>query len=701
MTPQAIRHRGLLLLILLGGFALRVAGLDHSSLWLDELIQVYMASKPLPEMLQTMFDHINLPVDIFLSRAMLALGRQDGWLRLAPALAGTLSLPLIYAVARKLAPAPVPVLSMTLLAFSPLAVQYSRELRPYSVLLTLTLLSVLCFLTALRRPRHWPGFIIAILLVLHTHLFAVAVLPVFGLFAVVWALRNRSGPAPRLAPFLPLMMVGLVFIAYMLSPFTPDYIGRIGAALIGGLTQPDAVAIEMQARLAFPGWPEILTRLPYDFTGWFVPGPSAATLRMLGLVLAAVGGLSLRRRPRALGFLALWLLLIPALIIVTLDQRNHWYSPRYIIQALPAGLILIAAGMARLGEIGGRRLGRRWAAGVIAVVAAVYLALVYPVLADGITVQHANVRDAAAYLRQHYQPGDLVVAPVVGRYLGHYLPAHIPVLDSNDPIEVELEGANYERVFILITEYGLLRATQPPWLHPGALLQTFDPAVAVYRGPAGLEAIAFLGQRAGALLRSEQAGGTIPISSLRQLAVAARTLGDWNLAQTFLEAAIGRLPDDAGLWSDLGFARQMQGNCDQAIAAYAEAIRLQPENAWAHLLTANCYRLLGQPQQGLAFAQRAVDLVPGLSAAWSALGNIQHALGQPQRAAQSFAAAIELDDEDINAWYGYARVAAAMALPAAAEAWLRVLSLNPPATVITEACRFLDPADHPACGSGP
>lgn len=697
------------LLIILAGFAVRVVGLQHSSLWLDELIQVTMASKPMSQILQNMFDHVNLPVDIFLSRGMLALGGQDGWLRLAPALAGTLSLPLIYAVARKLVAPPAPLLSMALLAFSPLAVHYSRELRPYSVLMMLTLFSVLLFLRALERPHNWPFFIIAALLTLHTHLFALAMLPVFGLFALIWLMRPGPGAGRRWTRFLPLASVGLVFLLYLLSPFTPDYVGRVGTSVLAGLVQVDSTELQAsaQVRYPFPGWAVLFSRLPYDFTGRFAGIALAGALRAFGLALAALALLNIRRRPRSGSFLLLWLLLIPAAILAILSQRNHWYSPRYIIQALPAGLILVGAGMAQVGSVatrwwqrGGQRGGRP-AALAIAAVLALYLLLLTPSLVDVLDDTSENIRDAAAYIRQHYQPGDLVVAPVIGRYLDHYLPSEIPRLDTNSPVVVESEGRNYERVFVMMSQYGLLRAANPPWINPDNLLAIFDPDIELYRGPAGEVAAALIDQRLAEVQTSSAATSELPVATLRQLAAEARAVGDWEAAGTYLESAVARLPEEADLWIDLGFARQMRGDFAAAISAYDEAIRLQPESAWAHLLAANSYRRMGDPAAGLPYAERAAALAPNLDASWIALGYIQGELDRPVGAVASFERAIALQPDDLASWFGYARALTALAAPGWREAWLRVLELDPEPDMVTEACQYLDSAAHPACLPSP
>ncbi len=691
----------LILLILLGGFAVRVIGLHDTSLWLDELQQMHMAGRPFAELMELLYNHVNLPVDYLISKSLLMLGKQEGWLRLAPALAGTLSLPLVYAVARRLAPGPLPILSMALLALSPLAVQHSREMRPYSMLVMLTLFSVLFFLAALKQPRYWIGFVVAMLLTLHTHLFAIAILPMFVLYTLIWCVGPFLVRERRWSLLLPPVMVGLVILLYLLSPFIPDYVGRIGAAVVAGLGQTEAPQLDSSARVAypFPGWIPLAKRLPYDFTGRIGEISLNGALSILGVALAVLGAVSLRRRPRALSLLLMWLVLSPAVIIITLSQRDHWFSPRYIIQALPAWLILVGAGLAALGGLIDRWVGRRILVGVntaipigVIVVTATYLILVIPSLAAIHDDPHENIRGAAAYIDQHYQPGDLVVAPVAGRFLHHYLPPEIPVLDTDDSAIAELTGRGYERVFVMQSQYSPFQEADAPWITPKNLLATFDPGIAVYNGPAGETARTYLLQRL-----VDSTGDAISEENLRQLAFEARKLNDWEMAIAVLETLLGKHPDDTDLWTELGFAQNMHGDYDQAINAYDQAIVLSPNHVWAHILAANSYRLKGDMTKGLSFAQKAVELDPMQGAAWTALGNIQLSLDQPGNAADSFSQGVALQNDNLDARAGYARAATALNLPDAPAAWLEVLSLSPPDAIITEACQYLTADAHPAC----
>ncbi len=424
---------------------------------------------------------------------------------------------------------------------------------------------------------------------------------------------------------------------------------------------------------------------------------------MLGMSLTLLGAISLRRQPRSLSFLLMWLLLIPAVILFTLDRRNHWFSPRYIIQALPAWLLLVGAGLAELGGWVGRwvesgnMVARRVAApiGTFAVTP-IFLVLVSPSPLNTVAEPHENIREAAAYLRQNCQPGDLVVAPVIGRYLHHYLPREIPVLDMGDSVTVELTGRSYERVFVMQSRFSRLQASDAPWINPENVLEMFLPGTEIYRGPAGETATIYLLQRLRPLAPSDSTGVDYS-DDLRHLAAEARGLQDWKMAAVVLEALLSRHPDVAGLWTELGLALNMRGGYEAAIDAYDRAIALNPEHIWAHLLATNSYRLMGDPSGGLVYARQAVELDSAQVEAWSALGNIQLSLGRPDIAAGSFTQGISQQADDLSAWYGYARSATALDLPNGPEAWLKVLSLKPPDSMISEACQFLTADAHTAC----
>ncbi|MCO6452098.1 MAG: glycosyltransferase family 39 protein [Caldilineales bacterium] len=710
-TFQKPAYRLLLLGIILAGFGLRVGSLNASSLWLDELIQVQLASLPLAKLPAAMFAHANMPFDILVTKTLLKFGEQDGWLRLSSAFAGTLSLPLIYLVAHKLNARPVPILALALLTVSPLALEYNREIRPYSSLLVLSLLSVYLFLQALDRPWYWLGFAPSFLATLNTHLFAIALAPVFGLYWLLWYLMPLWRSKRRWPLLIAPITLAIVLALFIISPFSPEYIGRFSAALVRGVSGPSAAQSLSLAQTSypFPGFLFLLQRLPVDFTGVHPANVQGQILALVGLAFAILGIISLRRHPHALSFLLLWMIIIPSIIIYTLYQRDHWFSPRYIIHGLPPALILIAAGMAQAGEWIARLIRlvpnsphrkAAFAAALVSLLLLGYLLLAGPAISHAYYTPHENLRDASAYLAQEYTPGTLIVAPLVAPYLYHYLPRNIPVLDMQSGAIIEAEAQKYDRLLILQTPYSRLNYPDAPWINPENAVALFRPGIVIYNGPAGEMARIRLAEREERIGQLD-ASADVPLADLRQLATDARAMQDWQTAITALNRIVAVTADDAGAWTDLGFAYQMSKAYPDAISAYEKSLSVNPNQAWAQLLLANSYRLNGETEKGLPHAQIATELAPELPNAWSALGYMQLALGDAYSARQSFARGLALRPGDLELRYGDAQAATQANASDAGQVWLDLLALSPPSYMVATACEQLGQEAHPACQNQP
>ena len=82
---------------------------------------------------------------------------------------------------------------------------------------------------------------------------------------------------------------------------------------------------------------------------------------------------------------------------------------------------------------------------------------------------------------------------------------------------------------------------------------------------------------------------------------------------------------------------------DRAIADFNQAIRLDPENAYAYNSRADTLREAGKAEQGLPDAGKAVQLDPNNADFWDTRAQILQALGRRQEAIADYRRALELD----------------------------------------------------------
>lgn len=349
-APAAIRRTGLLLaaLVLLGG-ALRLVGLGAEPLWLDEAFTWRWAHLSRSELFgPAAGTETNPPPWFALERlVLLTLGDGQAALRLPAALLGIAAVPLGFLIGRHLAGERGGLLAALLLAVDPLLVAYSQEARGYALLVAGTLLALWAVLVLFappgagrepappdRRPaRLLPlaAYALGATAVLWAHNTGPLVLLLLNLAALVQWLGGRGADRRLLLPWLAANLVaGLPWLLLWL----PILLGQTGDAVnVAWIRQPSP------------------------------PGALAATLRLwgphhlpLGPVAAALAGLP------ALG-LAAWAALrlgLPALAAVALAAglplllylsglllRPVWIE-RALLPALAAGLVLAAAGLARL-----------------------------------------------------------------------------------------------------------------------------------------------------------------------------------------------------------------------------------------------------------------------------------------------------------------------------------------------------------------
>ncbi len=211
------RLRFALLLLILAAYAWRVQGLTNQSLWRDEVDAIYFATRHLPDTL-SMFVRAgqNGPLFFLALRPWFTLaGTSEFALRYVPVLAGTLTAPLLWQVARRLTPGKtVPLLAAAFLALNPYQLWYSQEGKMYTVITALVLLATLFFWEGVTRGgwRPWLGYLLTVTVALYTHLLLILLYPLHFLwFLIAWpqSRRHWKGYALALAglilPYAPMV----------------------------------------------------------------------------------------------------------------------------------------------------------------------------------------------------------------------------------------------------------------------------------------------------------------------------------------------------------------------------------------------------------------------------------------------------------------------------------------------------------------
>ena len=197
---SAPRNWGALLavsLISVIALILRFKGLTFQSYWFDELYSVATAipGNSFQDILDGSFRSVHPP----LFHSMLW-----GWFKLFgfselsgrafPALFGTLCVPVIYLLGKDLFNVETGIYAAAFAAFNIFLIQYSQEVRPYSLLLLLSLMSLLFYVRTLKTGKRMNlvSFILATTALLYTHYYGFLILAVEFFFLGIYLLTNQK-----------------------------------------------------------------------------------------------------------------------------------------------------------------------------------------------------------------------------------------------------------------------------------------------------------------------------------------------------------------------------------------------------------------------------------------------------------------------------------------------------------------------------
>jgi len=343
--------------------------------WTDETVSVEAARLPFHSLVDYLAHvEVNMALYTVALHVWLLAGHGEAYARVPSVLFAVATLPVLYALGRRLFDSTTAAVAVLLLATNVVFVAHAREARGYSLAVLLVTASSLFLVRAVQESsrRDWVLYALAAALAVYAHLLAVLVVP-----AQLVSLAALGRAAPR----------------------------RRAAVALGGLVLllvPAAVAVAAGHQSAQIDWLPApgLRKLP-GLALWLAGNRVLAVL----FVLAALAALAATRldapadRFRST-LLGLWLC-APPLAAFVLSAAKPLYLYRYFLPSLPAFALLAAAGILRL---------RR---GLLVVPLALAAATVSTVsvarcLPD-CGIRHDDWRAAAADVRPLVRPGDAIL----------------------------------------------------------------------------------------------------------------------------------------------------------------------------------------------------------------------------------------------------------------------------------------------------
>ena len=336
------RLDGILIIIFLLAFLLRVHGLGVQSLWYDEGLSVSLVGQSLAHILLGGLDHPPL-YHLLLAIWIRLAGYSEFAVRFLSVFWGLLVVALGGALGARLLGRRAGALAALLLAVSPIEVWYAQEARMYAALAALSLASTVCVVRLVHGDRRgwlWVLYGASSAAALYTHYYAALILVAQAVWVFLWLLQRRDWRFAR-SWLLAQVLVAVAFL-------------------------PWSGVLWRQWRAAnttyWPGllrWHEMAARTALGFAGesLMVSHGVALKLALLAGGLAVLGLVAgfLRAHLRWRVLLLATYVIVPFVLLYLLLHTRPKYSPRYLLPIVPGLLLLAAIGVAVIGPRGVRR----------------------------------------------------------------------------------------------------------------------------------------------------------------------------------------------------------------------------------------------------------------------------------------------------------------------------------------------------------
>lgn len=397
---------------------LGVYRLGSKSLWLDEVLTIRIAAQDWGAMWFTLTSTEPYRwLYYVLLHVWMRFGSGDAYYRLLSVVIGLTSIPGIYVLGKSVGSQRTGAISAFLLAIHPMFQRYLQDVHSYSLVVSLSIWSSYLFVLFMHRPtvRRMAAYVLSALFMVYSHSFGIFVLA--SHYVSLLYLRRFAG-ASRL------YSISIITLILGLAPFL---LFPIPNQNIAWIHYPSRAEI-MNFILLLSGG-HILLFL--GLTGLFVY--SWHSVRTEESMCGKKDGI----------FLMTWLL-FPVISVFTVSYLlRPIFVPRYMIIVLPALLVLVGDGLARLSNMK-MYVVLVGLAGIMAV-SNLYWHTGLPVYARLGFVTFADQEDwkgVSEYIRDHGDPNDSIIFyPYFIRYPFEY---YWKQFDQNTTAKIEeISSASY------------------------------------------------------------------------------------------------------------------------------------------------------------------------------------------------------------------------------------------------------------------
>jgi len=383
------------------GLFLRCYQLSKEEPWADEITTLGVLDSP------SLVDFFTIERVRDPNMSVLFCGIEYAWSRIfgisdfavrpLPVLLSFLSIAVLFLIAARMYGTSASLLSALLFSLSYNCIYYGQEIRAYSLVGLLSLLSVYLFIRAVfdRRRTWWILHVIVNLLLAFTHTFAILLFAVEWLFLAIYRRRHvRTIVGWTAAHIAIVLLLGAWLLTGQRDRMVAfaDWIPKADLTRLAMLFPNLAAGQIEQTVFVFPHYP------PHNLAVACVPLAIAALFLLREWLMAGPATTSgTWTRREAAGLLTLWLF-VPPLGLFLLAQITPCFLSRYILYCIFPYFILASAGVTSLPR------GKLVLCGIVL---AIYGYLASPVL-DG-PFRATKWREAGDYLNAEVRNTDKII----------------------------------------------------------------------------------------------------------------------------------------------------------------------------------------------------------------------------------------------------------------------------------------------------
>ncbi len=215
---EILKNNKSLILILFLGTILRFFNLGSHSLWNDEMDTLYTAKMSLSDYIFTAVPiDLHPPLFISILHFVTYIGTSNFVMRTIPAIFGIATILISYIFITKIFGKEYGIMTAFLLAISPYNIFYSQEMRPYTLMTFLSVVSLYFFYElCIGNRKAWLGWIGLSIILMYTHYYSIFLILAQVIYYVYTNRKETSEIVPMVRSLLVMFIAYLPLILFML-----------------------------------------------------------------------------------------------------------------------------------------------------------------------------------------------------------------------------------------------------------------------------------------------------------------------------------------------------------------------------------------------------------------------------------------------------------------------------------------------------